>query len=1257
MAASRRAHTRVGPAGQGPAPMVSAAGPEGHLIADSIALQMTDRDYLGAVSERVVVYDGGMGATLEQFELTSEDYGGLAGKCHEALVLNRPDVIEGVHESMLDAGAEVLETDTFQASRLKLEEWGLADYTVEINTRAAEIARRAAGEHRFVAGSIGPTGYLPASEDPALGQIRFRELVEVFAEQAAGLIDGGVDLLIIETAQDILEVKAAVFGAREAFTSTGRSLPIHTSVSLLPNGGKMLLGTDISAVLTTLEALRVDVIGLNCSTGPEDMRDAIRFLGEFCPVPVACIPNAGLPLQGPDGETIFPEQPEPLAEALKEFVERYGVGVVGGCCGTTPAHIAAIAERVAGRAVGARPAPRPPQLSSMIAATPLVQEPRPTMVGERVNSQGSRKAKELLLADDYDGLVQIAEDQVNGGAHVLDLCVALTERTDEDEQMRILAKKISLTQPAPIQIDSTEPEVIERALEQIPGRAIVNSVNLEAGRAKLDRVVPVALAHGAALIALTIDEVGMAKTAQRKVEIAKRIRDLCCEEHGLDPELLIFDCLTFTLTTGDEEWRPSAVETIAGIEAIKAEIPGVKTSLGVSNVSFGVSPGARAVLNSVFLHHCVQAGLDLAMVNPNHITPYGEISEQERELADDLVLNRREDALERFIAHFESKGEEDGSQQAADPTAGMEPEEALHFHILRRRKEGVEAWIDASVQKIGAVPTLNEVLLPAMKEVGDKFGAGELILPFVLQSAEVMKRAVAQLEKYLDKIEGYTKGTVVLATVFGDVHDIGKSLVNTILTNNGYTVIDLGKQVPIQTILDAAQEHDATAIGLSALLVSTSKQMPACIQELHSKGLEFPVLIGGAAINRAFSFRALYPGGKDSEEVYEPGVFYCKDAFEGLAVMDQLIDGDAHAALLEKLRAGASEFRAKGDARAEEVDLSDDSVRSAARADAPVPTPPFWGVREIEIDLDEVYRHLDTHVLFKLHWGGRGVKGEAWQTLLRDDFRPRLERMWREATDGRPDGERSDQGADRTQARAPYLHPRALLGFFPCYSLGNEIIVLDPEDRASELTRFVCPRQPKGDRICLADFFRPAIDGKAPPELDVIAVQAVTVGAEVTELMAKLEAEGEFAEQLFVHGLGVQTAEGLAEWLHYEARRMLAIDPAQGRRYSWGYPAVPEQSEHLKVEELLGLGQIGVGITDGYAPDPEQSTLALIAHHPQALYFGTRQGRLLPDGSPDDLIRGSSRDPSLFGDLEDTDPPDGAPEAEDEPAMAGEGSS
>src|SRR5215216_5486645 len=1088
------------------------------------------RDFLAAARDRVIVFDGSMGATLEQFDLSLEDDYKLPGRCHEALVLNRPDVIEQLHASMIDAGAEVVETDTFQGSRIKLDEWGLGDHTLEINRRAAEIARRAVGEQHFVAGSIGPTGFLPASDDPTLGSIRFRDLVEVFEEQGRGLLEGGVDLIIIETAQDILEVKAAIFGVREAFKAKGRSVPIQASVSLLPNGGKMLLGTDSSAALATLEALKVDVIGLNCSTGPEDMRDAVRFLGEFCPLPIHCIPNAGIPHQGPNGETIFPAEPEPLADTLGDFVERYGLGIVGGCCGTTTEHIRAIKERCTPHRPKARPEPRPAHASSMMTATPLVQEPAPTLVGERVNSQGSRKAKELLLADDYDGLVAVAEDQVEGGAHVLDLCVALTERQDEDEQMRLVAKKVALTQPAPIQVDSTEPHVIETALEQIPGRAIVNSVNLEAGRDKLDQVVPIVRAHGAALIALTIDEVGMAKTRDRKLEIAQRIKELVCDEHGLAAEALIFDALTFTLTTGDDEWKPSAVETIEGIRLIKSELPGVRTSLGVSNVSFGISPRARAVLNSTFLHHCVEAGLDLAMVNPNHITPYGEIGEEERALADDLVFNRREDALERFIAHFEAKGPE-AEAEAADPTAGMEPEQALHWHILRRKKEGVEAQIDASVEKIGAVPTLNDVLLPAMKEVGDKFGAGELILPFVLQSATVMKRAVAQLENYLERIEGHTKGKVVIATVFGDVHDIGKSLVNTILTNNGYTVIDLGKQVPIDTIINAAVDNDADAIGLSALLVSTSKQMPTCVQELHDRGLDFPVLIGGAAINRDFGRRILYPKGKDSDEIYEPRV---------------------------------------------------------------------WGVRDVDADLDDVFPYLDRHVLFKLHWGGRGVKGEEWERLVQGDFQPRLERMWREQD---------------------YLHPRARLGYFPAAADGNELVVYDPEDPSRQLERLVFPRQPRHDRICLTDFFRPLDSGQR----DVVALQGVTVGPEVTELIQRLEREGEFAEQLFTHGLGVQTAEGLAEWLHSEIRRQLGIDLDQGRRYSWGYPACPDQSEHEKVWRLLGLEEIGMTLSDGYAVMPEQSTVAIVAHHPQAVYFGMKSGFIPKEKAPDELIAGTER--------------------------------
>ena len=1162
------------------------------------------RDILAAVRERVVVYDGGMGATLEPMDLGPEDYGGLQGKCHEALILHRPDVISEVHASMLEAGAEVLETDSFQASRLKLDEWGLADETVEINRRAAEIAREAAGERRFVAGSIGPTGFLPASDDPTLGDITFKRLVEVFDEQAGALVEGGADLLIIETAQDILEVRAAIVGAREAFKRVDREVPIQVSVSLLPQGGKMLLGTDIQAVLAIAEGMRVDILGLNCSTGPEDMRDAIRYLGESAPMPVHCIPNAGLPEQGADGETIFPEGPEELSKALGEFTERHGVSIVGGCCGTTPDHIAAIAERVKDTKPGERPEPGPPRMASMMTAADLVQEPAPTLVGERVNSQGSRKAKELLLADDYDGLLAVAEDQVEGGAHILDLCVALTERQDEDVQMATVAEKVSMSQPPPLQVDSTEPEVIEAALERIPGRAIVNSVNLEAGRDKLDKVTPMAIRHGAALIALTIDEEGMAKTAERKLEIAKRIKEYACDEHGLDPELLIFDALTFTLTTGEEEWKPSAVATIDGIKAIKEGIPGVKTSLGVSNVSFGVSPKARAVLNSTFLHHCVEAGLDLAMVNPNHITPYGEISEEERELADDLVFNRREDALEKFIAHFESKGPED-EEEAGDPTEGMEPEEALHWHILRRKKDGVEEWIDASVEKIGAVPTLNKVLLPAMKEVGDKFGAGELILPFVLQSAEVMKRAVAQLEQYLEKMDDTSKGKVVIATVFGDVHDIGKSLVNTILTNNGYSVVDLGKQVPIDQIIDAAVEEDADAIGLSALLVSTSKQMPACIGELHERGHSFPVLLGGAAINRDFGSRALYPKGKDSDEIYEPGVFYCKDAFQGLDTMDALIDPeqreDLHSGMLET----ASKLRDKVEVPDDAPPLDDDSVRSEARTDVELPEPPFWGVREIDVDFDEVFPYLDRHVLFKLHWGGRGKKGEEWRRIVEghdgdEGFAPKLERMWREQD---------------------YLHPRVRLGYFPCNADGNELVIFDPEDHDTEIERFVFPRQPKHDRICLTDFYRPIDSG----ERDVVALQGVTVGSEVTERIEQLEADGEFAEQLFTHGLGVQAAEGLAEWNHAQVRSAYGIDPGQGRRYSWGYPACPEQSEHTKLWKLLDLEEIGMSLSGGYAVEPEQSTVAIIAHHPQAVYFGMKSGFIPEEEKPDELIAGTDR--------------------------------
>src|SRR3954463_1986152 len=874
---------------------------------------MTERriesPYLSALSRRVLVYDGAMGTNIQRYNLSAEDFGGKALEgCNDNLVLTRPDVIQAIHESFLEVGCDVVETCTFQSTPRRLHEWGLGDKVRAINIAAARLARAAVDKYatpdrpRFVAASMGPTGMLPSSSDPVLSKITYDELAENYYEQAKYLVEGGVALLLIETSQDILEVKAAVAGIERLFAEIGRRLPIQTQVTL-DVSGRMLLGTDIASAMTTLEALKVDVIGLNCSTGPEHMREPVRYLSEHATLPLSVIPNAGLPINTGVGEAVYPLEPAPMAAALSEFVKDFGVRIVGGCCGTTPAHLAAIVAAVHEAERKANPAhpSHVPRVSSAMRAITLHQDPPPLLVGERVNSQGSRKVKRLLLADDYEGILEVARDQVDSGAHVLDVCVALTERADEAEQMSKVVKLLSMSVETPLVIDSTEANVIESALEHIPGRGIVNSINMENGRKRIDDVVPLAKKHGAAVIALTIDEIGMAKTRERKLEVARKIYDIVVNEYGLSPEDIIYDALTFTLATGDAEWIDSGKETIEGIRLIKRELPGVSTILGVSNVSFGLTPEARGVLNSVFLHHCVQAGLDAAIVNPAHIRPYAEISASEREMADDLVFNKRPDALQRFIEYFAQTGETGTTAQVEkeDPTAGMTPEQKIHWMILHRKKEGIEEQLDAAGVREKPVRVLNEVLLPAMKEVGDKFGAGELILPFVLQSAEVMKKAVKHLEQFLEKAEGFTKGKVVLATVYGDVHDIGKSLVNTILSNNGYTVFDLGKQVPVNTILDKAVEVQADAIGLSALLVSTSKQMPLCVQELDKRGIQIPVLIGGAAIKRRFGRRAMFVEG---ERAYESGVFYCKDAFEGLETMDALQDSpEKRATLTAKL--------------------------------------------------------------------------------------------------------------------------------------------------------------------------------------------------------------------------------------------------------------------------------------------------------------------------------------------------------------------
>ena len=1172
--------------------------------------------YLQALSQRVLVYDGAMGTNIQRHHPTAEDFGGksLEG-CNDHLVLTRPDIIQGIHESFLAVGCDVVETCTFQSTPHRLREWGIEEKTRELNVRAAQLARAACerfatpAQPRFVAGSIGPTGMLPSSSDPVLSKIRFDELSENFYLQAKYLVEGGVDVLLVETAQDILEVKAALAGFERLFRELGHRVPVQAQVTL-DTSGRMLLGTDVASAMTTLEALPVDVIGLNCSTGPEHMREPIRYLTANASRPISCIPNAGLPLNTGTGDAIYPLEPAPMAKMLGEFVADLGVRIVGGCCGTTPEHLQAIVETLRAIPRGSSPfeisgsstTPHAPRVSSAMRATDLRQDPPPLLIGERVNSQGSRKVKRLLLADDYEGILDVARDQVDSGAHVLDVCVALTERADEAEQMSQVVKLLSMSVETPIMVDSTEANVIEAALEHIPGRAIINSINMENGRARIDAVVPLAKTHGAALVALTIDEIGMAKTRDRKLEIARKIFDIVVGEYGLKPEDLIYDDLTFTLATGDPEMADSAVETIEGIRAIKRELPGVFTSLGVSNVSFGLAPTARAVLNSVFLHHCVDAGLDMAIVNPAHVTPYAEIPPEQRALADDLIFNKRPDALQRFIECFDGGGATAAAGAAEtkeDPTASMSPEAKVHYMVVHRKKEGIEAALDAAGVREQPVRVLNEVLLPAMKEVGDKFGAGELILPFVLQSAEVMKRAVKHLEQFLERSEGYTKGKVVLATVYGDVHDIGKSLVNTILSNNGYTVYDLGKQVPVNTIIEKAVEVDADAIGLSALLVSTSKQMPLCVQELDKRGMRIPVLIGGAAINRRFGRRALFV---DGERAYDAGVFYCKDAFEGLETMDVLQheDGDRREAFVAKLLDDARKDVFLRTAVGKDVAVGDHGgARSEVSQNHAVPTPPFFGVRTLrDVPLDEVFALLDLDELYRLQWGGRG-SGPEYDAMVRAEFEPNLRRLTAAAK------------------REAWLRPQVVYGYFPTQSRGNDLLVYDPQAYARdgstrEIARFHFPRQEGRERLCLADYFR-SVDSS---DVDVVGFQVVTVGDAAAQKFQELQSAGEYAEAFYVHGLAVETAEALAEWLHRRQRQELGIPGGRGKRYSWGYGACPDLEDHGTLFRILPAErELGMELTTAFQLVPEQSTAAIIVHHPEAKYYTVRatQGELSAD--------------------------------------------
>ncbi|MFZ5909726.1 MAG: methionine synthase [Chloroflexota bacterium] len=1203
----------------------------------------TNRKYLDALETKVLVFDGAMGTSLQMQNLTAEHFGGEQyNGCNDYLVISYPEAVEKVHRSFLEVGVDVLETDTFRSNRITMKEYGLQDRVLEINETAAKLARRLADEYtgtqvdtytgthatratqhaspssyplspnshpRFVAGSIGPSGKLPSTNDPELSNVTFDELVDVFREQAVGLIRGGVDLLLIETSQDILEVKAAIVGCHKAMDETQVYLPIQAQVTL-DTTGRMLLGTDVNAALAILEGMGIDVIGLNCSTGPEHMREPIRILGETSTLPVSCIPNAGLPLNV-DGQAVYPLEPEPFADDMFEFVTKHGVRVVGGCCGTTPDHLRLLVDRLANYQLpitASRITPDP-KLASAMSAIAMRQDPPPTLLGERLNAQGSRKFKRLLLEEDYDSILEIAREQVEYGAHALDISCAVTERPDEAELMRKVVKKLEMGVDVPLVIDTTELDVLEIALQTAPGRCLINSTHLEAGRAKADKVFALAKTHNAAVIVLTIDESGMAKTRERKLEVAKRIYDIAVNDHGLRPSDLVFDALTFTLATGDAEFANSAIETIEGIRLIKGkggsqtrpDMPGVMTSLGVSNLSFGLAPHARPVLNSIMLHHCVQAGLDMAIINPAHVTAYADIPAEEKDLAEDLLFNRRPDALQRYIEYYEGKGGSETRPDKADPTEGMTLEQRLHWKIVHRKKDGVEADIDEIINREItnyqlpitkheiAVHTLNTVLLPAMKEVGDKFGAGELILPFVLQSAEVMKKAVAHLENYLEKVEGVTKGTVVIATVYGDVHDIGKNLVKTILANNGYTVIDLGKQVPAETIITKAVEVDATAIGLSALLVSTSKQMPLIVNELHRRGHHIPVLIGGAAINRRFGRRILQT---ESGDFYPSGVFYCKDAFEGLETMDTLINDEKRSELLAKtIRESEMEL---GRASQTPERRKTTATRSSVQPE-PIAHPAKWGPRIVkDMPLEIVLKHLNINELYRLSWGAKNAHGPEWQKLQKE-FDARLQRMTKAA---RKDG---------------WLKPQAVYGYFPCQSEGDDLIIYSPLPAGEgagvreELTRFSFPRQPHDDHLALSDYFASVDSGK----LDVVAFQVVTVGLEATQRFDKMQAAGDYSEAYFTHGLAVQTAEATADYLHNHIRRELGLDADQGKRYSWGYPAIPELEDHRKVFDLLPVeNELGMTLSPAFQLIPEQSTAAIIVHHRDAKYYSVGESRV-----------------------------------------------
>jgi 5-methyltetrahydrofolate--homocysteine methyltransferase len=1178
-----------------------------------------DSTFLDVLAERVVLADGAMGTMLQAANLVLDDFGGLEG-CNEILNDTRPDVVRGIHRAYFEAGADAVETNTFGANLPNLAEYGIADRIRELAHKGAALAREVADEvstpdrPRFVLGSVGPGTKLPT-----LGHESFARLRDAYAECGRGLLSGGVDAVIIETCQDLLQVKAAVHGAKRAMDAEGRRVPLITQVTV-ETTGTMLLGSEIGAALTAIEPLGVDLIGLNCATGPAEMSEHLRTLSKHARIPLSVMPNAGLPRLGPKGAE-YPLTPDELAEALATFIRQYGLSLVGGCCGTTPEHIRAVAAAI--RDVEpAKRTPRPePGVSSLYAAVPFRQDTSVLMIGERTNANGSKKFREAMLADAWEDCVAIAREQTREGAHMIDLCVDYVGR-DGVADMSELAGRLATASTLPIMLDSTEPDVLRAGLERLGGRCIINSVNYEDGDgpgSRFRRAMELVREHGCAVVALCIDEEGQARTKEWKVRVAERlIRDLT-ENYGMRVEDIVVDTLTFPITTGQEEVRRDGLETIEAIRELKRRHPDVQTTLGVSNISFGLNPAARQVLNSVFLHEAVQAGLDTAIVSAAKILPMSKIPDEQRAVALDLLYDRRRpgyDPLNRFMELFEGVTASSAKAGRAEELAALPLFERLERRIVDGERNGLEADLDAALEQRPALEIINDTLLAGMKTVGDLFGSGQMQLPFVLASAEVMKAAVAYLEPHMDKADTTGKGTIVLATVKGDVHDIGKNLVDIILTNNGYTVINLGIKQPISAILAAAEEHGAHAVGMSGLLVKSTVVMKENLQEMNARGVakKLPVLLGGAALTRSYVEN-------DLAEIYEGRVSYARDAFEGLRLMDATmarlrgvepeVDQEEEAKRAErKARHERSQRIAAKRRAAEEAAAGPLPARSDVADDNPIPTPPFWGTRVVKgLAVADYATMIDERALFLGQWGLRGARGgggPTYEELVETEGRPRL-RYWLE----------------RLSTEGVLAHAAVVYGYFPAVAEGDSLVVLtEPKPDAEERLRFTFPRQRRDRHLCLADFWRPRERAIAEGEVDVLPLHLVTMGRPIADYANELFAKDAYRDYLEVHGLGVQLTEALAEYWHRRIREELvfpdgpavaAEDPDEveeffrlgyrGARYSLGYGACPNLEDRTKIVELLEPGRIGVQLSEELQLHPEQSTDALVAHHPEAKYF------------------------------------------------------